>query len=175
MLGRDIELRSLTLPASMRGPVDVKKIFRSSSWGIAQGGLAPLVGGAAARRRGGNPPAPTSPWGERERGIHDSFLAAAGSLRCSALASFITSASPTRLASIRTLLWSILLRCQLVSFIFETGAAISDIELSPLPRERSFRRKRAVTRTRRFALKLNSSQAAFLCAASRILLFRSGS
>src|SRR5690348_11632626 len=79
----------------MRGPVDVKKIFRSSSWGdrtrgACPGGLPLLWGGAAARRRGGNPPAPTSPWGERERGIHDSFLAAAGSLRCSALASSIS-------------------------------------------------------------------------------------
>src|SRR5690242_15130904 len=139
-------------------------------------GACPPCGGSRRQAAWGEPSRPDFPLGGTGKG-DSRFLPCCRrlfALLCACVIHFL-SASPTRLASIRTLLWSILLRCQLVSFNFETGAAISDIELSPLPRERSFRRKRAVTRTRRFALKPNSSQAAFLCAASRILLSRSGS
>jgi hypothetical protein len=94
------------------------KICDRFPWGIAQGGL-PSCGGSRLWRRGGNHPPRLSPWGKRERGFTFFFLAAArlsGSF-CVPI-HFPFSPPPTRPASIRTLVWSGSLRCQLVFSIY---------------------------------------------------------
>ena len=63
--------------------------------------------------------------------------------------------SPTRPASIRTLLWSGMPRCQLESFLSKPVLPSQNRTESPRFPKRSFRRDLAVTRTRRLATQQN--------------------
>ena len=175
MLERDIRLRSLNASGFHERAGRCQENLSIVLLGDRTRGACPSCGGSRHQAAWGEPSRPDFPLGGTGKG-DSRFLPCRRrlfALLCACILHYLRIADSPCFHSHS--LVEHLLRCQLVSFIFETGAAISDIELSPLPRERSFRRKRAVTRTRRFALEPNSSQAAFFCAASRILLFRSGS
>ena len=129
--------RSLTLPASMRRPVGVKKNLRPSTRGMAQGGGSPLVGGTHL---------PRLPLGERERGIGMIILSPCchRPTLSSAILPYLSSASPIRPASIRTLVGAFRSGASWCPS-FEKRVLPSQCRTEPLWSESSFCRKRAVT------------------------------
>jgi len=107
----------------MRRPASVNnKIYDRPLWGMAQGGLPSCGGSRRFLAAWGEPARPGFPLrGNGKGGGKFSFLAAAGWFVDSLCAPFLQflSQPPTRPASIRTLVWSISLRCLLVSLIMK--------------------------------------------------------